>query len=161
MVDEQVPATLLDTPIDLSPPEDPSSTSDAVEAIIEALAASSNPAVFVDCLVQRHDALPELKNLVDQLQLPIYASNMGKSLVDEDHKNYVGIYNGSVSAPGLCEAFEKSDLVLVLGSLPSDTNTGGFGRKISPDKCIDVAPFEVNVSLDRSLPYTPSHIVSR
>ncbi|KAF1350921.1 thiamine diphosphate-binding protein [Delphinella strobiligena] len=120
MVDEQVPMSLLDTPIDLTLPEDEASkkaTKDAVKAIIEAVSESRSPVVFIDCLVQRHDAVAELNELVDKLGFPIYASNMGKGLVDEHHSKYVGIYNGTVSSPGLSQAFEASDLVLSFGAL--------------------------------------------
>lgn len=155
MVDEQVPVSLLDTPIDLTLPEDEASkkaTKDAVKAIIEAIYESRSPVVFIDCLVQRHDAVAELNELVDKLGFPIYASNMGKGLVDEHHSKYVGVYNGTVSSPGLSQAFEASDLVLSFGALLCDTNSGGFSRKVESKSSIDISPNWVTVS-----PSTPNY----
>lgn len=149
MVGEKVPASLLEKPIDLSLPEDASSkkkTEEASQAVIEAISKAKNPVIFVDCLIQRHNAIAELKELVDKLGFPVYASNMGKGIVDETHPNYVGIYNGAVCAPGLAEEFEKNDLVLLFGSLPCDTNSGGFTRQITPENSIVFNPSEVVVS---------------
>lgn len=146
MVDEEVPEDLLQTPLDLEPHSDENAVKDAIAAIIETLSQAKNPAVFVDCLIQRWNATKELKELVERLQLPVYASNMGKGLIDETNPLYVGIYNGAVSSPGLAETFAKTDLVLQFGNLPCDTNTGGFSRKIDATKCIDFRPTEVEVS---------------
>ncbi|KAJ9620540.1 hypothetical protein H2203_007746 [Taxawa tesnikishii (nom. ined.)] len=148
LVGEHVSSDLLDTPLDLSFPEDAlseGSINAAVKQIEEAIYASRNPAVLVDCLVQRHNAVEELKRLVGKLSIPIYATNMGKAIIDETHPNYVSIYNGTVCAPGVTEAFRASDLVLVVGSIPSDTNSGGFTRKITPENSIDITPTSVTV----------------
>lgn len=148
MVDEHVSADLLEQPIDLSLPHDLSmnqSMDSAASAIMEALSESKNPVIMIDCLIQRHQAIEQLKELVEKLKFPIYASNMGKGIIDETHPLYVGIYNGTVSSPGLREAFEASDLILLFGNLPSDTNSGGFSRKTPSEKTIDFRPTEVVV----------------
>lgn len=142
---EQVPKSLLDKKIDLTLPVNNQAQDEAVDAIIAALEGAKNPCVFVDVLVHRHGAIAEAQQLVDALQIPIYCSNMGKTIINEDHPSYVGLYSGAISAPGVVEAFQKQDVVLVLGSLPADTNTGGFARKIDDDKSIDIRPFEVSV----------------
>ena len=53
---------------------------------------------------------------------------MGKGIIDDTNKYYVDVYNGGPSRPGVQDAFDKHDFVLVLGNLPSDTNAGGFTR---------------------------------
>ena len=108
---------------------DSKAVDDAAQSILHALSESKNPALFVDCLVHRHRAVAETKKLVDKLAIPIYTSNMGKGIIDETHEHYAGLYNGGPSGPGVEEAFQKHDFVLVLGDLPSDTNSGGFTRQ--------------------------------
>ncbi|KAK4999384.1 hypothetical protein LTR66_001581 [Elasticomyces elasticus] len=148
MVNEHVPLSALDNPIDLTMPRTATteqSISAAIEAVASAIYASKNPAVLVDCLVQRHNSTAETKLLVDKLKIPVYSTNMGKGIVDETEPNYVGVYNGTISTPGLSIAIEASDLVLVLGSLPCDTNTGGFSRKIRPENAIEITPTTVTI----------------
>ena len=128
LVDKPVPSKALTTPLQLEPEEDSNAVENASKAILEALASSKNPALFVDCLVHRHQAVEEARQLVDNLAIPVYTSNMGKGIIDETHKYYVDIYNGGPTRPGVQDAFEQHDFVLLLGNLPSDTNSGGFTR---------------------------------
>lgn len=130
LVDQQVPAKGLQTPINLEPEKDDNAVEEASRSILEALSSSKNPALFVDCLTHRHQASAEARELVDSLKIPVYTSNMGKGIIDETNKYYVDVYNGGPSRPGVQDAFEKHDFVLVTGNLPSDTNAGGFTRII-------------------------------
>lgn len=145
LVDKPVPAKALDTPLNLTPPVDADSVGKATSAVLDALYGSKSPSIFVDCLVQRHNAVSEIRQLADKLAIPVYASNMGKGIVDETHENYVGIYNGEPSGAGVQSAFEASDLVLVVGNLPSDTNSGGFTRRIPTEKAVAIDPETVSV----------------
>jgi pyruvate decarboxylase len=128
LVDHYVPSKNLHTPLDLEPANDEKAVEEASKSILEAVSSSKNPALFVDCLVQRHQASAEARELVDKLGIPVYTSNMGKGIIDENNKYYVDVYNGGPSRPGVQDAFDKHDFVLVLGNLPSDTNAGGFTR---------------------------------
>jgi len=129
----------------MSLPVNASAQSSAVDAIKGAITQSQKPCIFVDALVHRFNATQATRQLVDQLGVPVFAAVMGKGLIDETHNNYVGIYNGQASAPGVADALEKSDLVIVLGSVPADTNTATFSRKIAEDKSIEINPTDVKV----------------
>jgi pyruvate decarboxylase len=128
LVDVHVSGEGLHTPINLEPEQDEKAVEEASKSILEALSSSRNPGLFVDCLTHRHQASAEARELVDKLGIPVYTSNMGKGIIDETNKYYVDVYNGGPSRPGVQDAFEKHDFVLVLGNLPSDTNSGGFTR---------------------------------
>ena len=148
MVDEQVPAALLDTPIDLSPPsnEDVKRNMEAAcTVVVHAISEAKRPAVFVDGLIHRHNAVAEFMQLAEKLQFPIYTSFMAKGIVDESHPLHVGVYSGAGSSPGIAEAIEASDLILVFGHLPADTNTGGFSQKLPWEKKINFTTTSVNV----------------
>ncbi|KAF2091833.1 pyruvate decarboxylase [Saccharata proteae CBS 121410] len=140
---EHVDAALLEKPIDTSLPVNNSNQDVAVKAILEALSQAKNPCVFVDVLVQRHGAVSEAKRLVDALKLPVYTSNMGKGIIDETNDFYVGTLNGKNGAPGVFDGLKSSDLVLLLGDLPADTNTGGFSRGVDADRSVVVNVFDV------------------
>lgn len=151
LASEDVPVSLLNTPINLTQPVDVKRHESAALAIQDALLKSKNPGILVDGLTHRHGAVQEVRQLIDLLKIPVYCTNMGKTIIDDTHSSMVGLYNGLVSAPGVSEAFAKHDLVLVLGSVPSDTNTGGYTRRINRDHCteVDIRPFEVLVSRNR------------
>ncbi|OJD32066.1 pyruvate decarboxylase [Diplodia corticola] len=142
---ETVPATLLSKPIDLSPPISPPSQSAAASAILAFLRAARHPAIYIDCLTQRHNAVAEARALVRALRLPVFASNMGKCIVDECDPLFVGTLNGALAAPGVADALAARDAVLVLGDLPCDTNTGAFTRPIDLGNAAVVNPFDVRI----------------
>ncbi|TLD11833.1 hypothetical protein E2P81_ATG10275 [Venturia nashicola] len=145
IVDLQVPAAALKQPLDLSPPTDENLIEAAAQAVLSTLYESKSPAIFVDCLVDRHNAIEELQTLVSKVSCPIFASNMGKGIIDETHPNYLGVYNGMVSGLGVAAAIEKSDCVFVVGSLASDTNSGGFTRKVLPENAIYLDAYSTTV----------------
>jgi pyruvate decarboxylase len=119
LVDKQVPSKALETPLNLEPVFDTEVVAEATNAILDLVYASKHPSIFVDCLVHRHNAIKEATELVDKLNVLVYTSNMGKGIIDETHPNYLGVYNGQISAPGVESAVEASDTVLLLGNLPS------------------------------------------
>ncbi|KAI9664087.1 MAG: hypothetical protein M1821_007578 [Bathelium mastoideum] len=145
MVAEQVPASRLDTKIDLSMPSDARSEEEAVNAVIEALQQATNPTGFVDTLIHRHDARVEAQALLQKLNVPVSSSIMGKGLYDETLPNWIGVYNGTISPAGVKDTMETSDVVVVIGNLPSDTNSGGFTRKIPKERSIEINPQSVVV----------------
>jgi pyruvate decarboxylase len=149
---EQVDASLLDTPLDVSPKIDEAAQKEAVDAILAALDASKNPAVLVDVLTHRFNAAPEARTLVSKLRVPIYTTNMGKGIIDETEELYVGVYNGAIGTPGVQEAAETTDMMVTLGLLAADTNSGGFSRKLEEDKTIHIHPFSVVVRNSLSSP---------
>jgi pyruvate decarboxylase len=143
---EHVAKSLLDTPIDTSLPVDAAAQDAAVDAILETLAAARNPCLFVDGLVQRYAANDECRALAKKLQLPVYAANMGKSIIDETEPYFAGMYQGVVSDPEILEAVEASDCVVQLGSIAADTNSGGLSRKFNKDAGVEIYPNNVVVS---------------
>ncbi|KAF2114526.1 thiamine diphosphate-binding protein [Lophiotrema nucula] len=173
---EEVDADLLKTPIDISPKVDTAAEQKAVKAITDALSSAKHPAVLIDALAHRFNATSETRELFKKLNVPFFSTNMSKGLVDETEEMYIGLWNGEVGTPGVKEAGMASDLVLVLGYLPADTNSGGFSRKLDDSKTIYVNPFEVIVkgtsypnthlksvlaTLNNSLPQTPTHKASK
>lgn len=146
MVHEQVPASLLDTKISLAMPSDPQSEEEALKAVIEALQNAKSPTGFVDALTDRHNAKAEVQAVLQKLSIPVSSSVMGKSIYDEPLPNWIGVFNGKASSIGTKNIMESSDLVIVFGDLPTDTNTCGFSRKIPLEKSIYVNPQSIIVS---------------
>lgn len=144
--EQPVSSSALNTPINFRLPVDTSNEDSAVSFITEALYAAKNAAVLVDYLALRY-ARAETQKLVEKLNLPHYSSHMGKGCVNEEHENFVGVYNGRVSVTGAADAIESCDLVLSVGWFQADTNTAYFSRKIAKENHIDVMPDHVIVSI--------------
>lgn len=51
---------------------------------------------------------------------------MSKGVLDESQEAFGGVYVGANSLPAVRELVEKSDLVIAVGALKSDFNSGSF-----------------------------------
>lgn len=64
---------------------------------------------------------------------------MGKGALQEDYnKGFGGVYAGEVSDPSVKASVEASDLVLFVGSLKSDFNSGEFSHSFKTVQTIEL-----------------------
>lgn len=55
---------------------------------------------------------------------------LAKSMVDETHDSFQGVYQGIITPSKQTKTdFESADLTIHVGRFPSDTNCGGFTQK--------------------------------
>ncbi|VVT44485.1 uncharacterized protein SAPINGB_P000432 [Magnusiomyces paraingens] len=148
MVAQPLPKHLLDTPLDLaieSGLESEQEEDSLVDEILTTLYAAKSPVILADTLSERFRLREEITNLVKKAQIPSFSTLLGKGLVDETSPYFAGVYNGELSHTGIAEAVHASDCVLNLGPLLSDSNTGGFTRKIKSENAIILHPLYVQV----------------
>lgn len=127
LVDLNVPASLLDTPIDLSlKANDAEAEQEVVEDVLALIKAAKNPVILADACCSRHDVKDETRKLIDITQFPSFVTPMGKGSIDEQNPRFGGVYVGTLSSPEVKEAVESADLILSVGALLSDFNTGSF-----------------------------------
>uniref|UniRef100_A0A060TB88 ARAD1D26004p n=1 Tax=Blastobotrys adeninivorans TaxID=409370 RepID=A0A060TB88_BLAAD len=125
--DVKVPASLLETPIDLSVEPNPAEAEEEViENVLELISKAERPIILVDACAARHHVQAETNELAKKTQFPVFVTPMGKSMFDEHHPRFGGVYVGSLSDPEVSEVVENADLVLSVGALLSDFNTGSF-----------------------------------
>lgn len=138
LVDLMVPASLLDTPVDLSlKPNDPDAQDEVITTVVDLIDKAHNPVILVDACALRHACKGEVAQLVDETQFPVYVTPMGKSAVNELHPRFGGVYVGSLSEPSVKEAVESADLILSVGALLSDFNTGSFSYSYKTKNIIE------------------------
>ncbi len=138
MAQKKVEGERLNTPIDLSRPENEAEKEDyVVDVVLRYLHAAKNPIILVDACAIRHKVLHEVHELVKKSGLPTFVAPMGKGAVNETMSNYGGVYAGDGSSEGVRERVESADLVLSIGAIKSDFNTGGFTYHVSQLSTID------------------------
>lgn len=133
-----VPASLLDTPIDLTPPENDQDTQDEVlERLVNIIKKAENPVILIDACCARHHVRHEAAKLAQVTQFPVFATPMGKSAFNESDPRYGGVYVGSLSDPEVAAVVENADLVLSIGALLSDFNTGSFSYSYRTNNIVE------------------------
>ncbi|KAF9790319.1 pyruvate decarboxylase [Thelephora terrestris] len=140
LVNAIVPAVPLQTPLDFKDPENDTATEAVVLAEIEKQVsiAQERVVVIVDGCALRHGVANEVKDLLEKTKFPVFAAPMGKSSVDESYERFVGIYNGSPSLPAVKQTIERAALIISIGAIYSDINTGGFSHDLPKTKLIEL-----------------------
>ncbi len=128
-------------PLDTNPPpNDEEAEAAALESVVSLVEQAKCPVILVDACTIRHDVVEETRELVEQSGLAVFSTPMGKTAMDEslDAKQFGGIYIGSNSAPDVKEIIEKADLVIAVGTLLSDFNTGSFTYRTKRERTIEL-----------------------
>ncbi|MCU1257133.1 MAG: thiamine pyrophosphate protein binding domain protein, partial [Bryobacterales bacterium] len=61
-----------------------------------------------------------------------------KSVLSEQHPAYIGMYDGRLMEELVRSFVESCDVVLTIGTMMSDVNTGAFTSRLDPKKTIDI-----------------------
>jgi pyruvate decarboxylase len=118
--------------------------------------ADGDVIILVDVGAVRHDVREEVSELVKKTGFPVYSAPMGKATVSEKAERYGGvssrtfsiipfltdcwqIYVGSISHPDIKDKVESAKLIISIGSLRSDFNTGNFTYRIPTSRTIEVS----------------------
>jgi indolepyruvate decarboxylase len=128
-----------------APCSDPASLQKAVEAIVAALGAAKTACVLPGILVARAGLQSALRSVIDNSGLPFATMIMDKSVLDEQHPAYAGIYDGTLMDEPVRDFVESCDQVLAVGTLMTDFNTGAFTSRLDPAKTISIGHHQTRV----------------
>ncbi|KAN0112244.1 putative pyruvate decarboxylase isozyme 2 [Hyaloscypha variabilis] len=136
----QLDAKRLETPLKIEVTNPNKEVEDEiVKATLDSIKTASSPAILADVLTIRHGGKKFAEKLMNLTKFPTYSTPLSKGVVDETSPYFNGLYNGEVSFDGVASAIESSDLVIDIGPVHSDSNTGGFTRNITDDHTIILA----------------------
>jgi len=93
----------------------------------------------------RRQVQHDVQKLITVSGFPTYVTPMGKGGVDEDQECFRGCYAGDSSYDQIKQEVRNSDLILEVGGLKSDFNTGGFTYHLDGDKIIAFHSFNTTV----------------
>jgi pyruvate decarboxylase len=98
---------------------------------------SKNTVIIADACAIRHRVLDELHELIDKTKLPTFVSPMGKGSVNETNPAFGGVYAGDVSREDVRTRIEAAELILFVGGLMSDFNSGGFTYRVERRRTVE------------------------
>ncbi len=119
----------------------------AVQHISRMVNQSQNPVLLSGMHVSRYNLQAQVQQLVEKINLPVATMMMGKGSFDERHKNFIGLYAGSLGSTQVQNIVEASDCLLAVGTSWSDYNTGIFTARVNPVNIIDIQPDKVIVGM--------------
>ncbi len=120
------------------PHSNPDMLEAAADAVLAALDQAGTACVLPGILVARLGLRPALEAFIDASGLPFATMFMAKSVLDEQHPAYVGMYDGALMNEDVRRFVEESDLILNIGSPMTDFNSGAFTANIDPSRTIEI-----------------------
>ncbi|KAK7048297.1 pyruvate decarboxylase [Favolaschia claudopus] len=140
LVYEKISSERLKIPLSrLPPPNDPDTESFVLDEVVKLVKdAADDVVILVDACAIRHDVRAEVNELITKTGYPVFSAPMGKTAVSENYERYGGIYVGSISHPDIKEQVESAKLILSIGCLKSDFNTGNFTYSIPTARTVEL-----------------------
>jgi indolepyruvate decarboxylase len=128
-----------------APKSDPAALTAAVKAVTAAIDAAKTVCVLPGILVARQGLSTQVTALVESLNLPFATMFGDKSVLDETLPNYIGMYDGKLMNEDVRAFVEGCDLVLGIGAVLTDFNSGAFTARIARSKSINIQHHNVRV----------------
>ncbi|KAJ3781340.1 pyruvate decarboxylase [Lentinula aff. detonsa] len=100
--------------------------------------AQGDVVVLVDVGAVRYNAVEEVKAFVETAGFAVYASPMGKSVISEAYERYGGLYTGATTRPEIKAKIEGAKLLISIGALKSDLNTGNFTTRLDVARTVEL-----------------------
>jgi indolepyruvate decarboxylase len=124
-------------PLD-APSSDRATLQSATAAILTALDNARTACILPGLLAVRAGLRNELRAFVDASGLPFATMFADKSVLDEQQPAYIGMYDGKLMDESVRNFVESCDLVLTIGTIMTDFNTGAFTSHLDPEKTVNI-----------------------
>ena len=138
-----VPKDICSWEIENEPPEhdilsDETSLIEASSRITDLIKNASNPVIITDSLIKRFTSEYETERFINKSNIPFCSFLMGKGIIDESHKNYLGTFLGRTLSAELLDILNSSDCVVSIGTIYCDFNTFNAPLNFKPDDMINI-----------------------
>lgn len=138
-----VPKDICSWEIENKPPEhnilsDETSLIEASSQITDLIKNASNPVIITDSLIKRFTSEYETERFINKSNIPFCSFLMGKGIIDESHKNYLGTFLGKTLSAELLDILNSSDCVISVGTIYCDFNTFNAPLNFKPDDMINI-----------------------
>jgi len=123
----------------LFPPDlgsDPDALGEAITEALEMLDKAQKPIVIGDVELIRFKLQQDFADFLDKTGFPYVTMMLGKSVLSEQHPQFIGLFEGERSREYVRNRVDSADCILQLGAVLTDFNTGGFTTNLDDAKTI-------------------------
>ncbi len=140
-----VPGIAHHKPEELHAQSDPDILHEAVREAVEMIKAAKQPAILVDVEVHRFGLQADLLQLLEETRIPFATTILGKSVIDEQHPLYLGVYEGAMGREAVRNYVESSDCLIMLGTFMTDINLGIYTARLEPARAINATSEKLSI----------------
>jgi indolepyruvate decarboxylase len=118
----------------------------AVAAITERIKNAKSVVALPAFTISRLGLQKEARAAIEAIGCPFATTSMEKSIIDESHRQFAGMYSGVLSAEETKIIVEGAELVLDIGGVSfNDETTMGFSTHLDPVRFISIGLNDVRV----------------
>jgi indolepyruvate decarboxylase len=118
----------------------------ATQAIADRLKSAKSVVALPAFTLSRLGLQKQARRAIEALGCPFATTAMEKSLVDESHPQFAGMYAGALSAEETRRIVEDAELVLDLGGVSlNDETTTGFSGRMDPARFVSIELNDVRI----------------
>lgn len=99
---------------------DPQSLEEALDEVLTWLKSASRPAILAGVELARYGFGEQLIKFAERAKIPVATTLLSKSVIDEKHPLFAGIYSGVVSQDFVRDVVDNSDCLLMFGVMLTD-----------------------------------------
>lgn len=111
--------------VDLAIASDKPSLNEVVCETVTLLEGANQPVIIAGVEPHRLGIQRQLRDLVEHSGYPFASSLLGKTVLPEEHPQFIGVYGGVASWANARKIVQKADIILSLGTLMTDIEIGG------------------------------------
>ncbi|HRZ87457.1 MAG TPA: thiamine pyrophosphate-binding protein [bacterium] len=131
--------------IDTTIVSDAGSLEEAVAETAALIEQARSPVILAGVESHRLGILRELQELVEHSGLPFASSLHGKTVLPEEHPQFIGVYGGVASWENARKIVQDADVIVCLGSMMTDIEIGGCKPLLDPARMITVNSDRVRI----------------
>ncbi len=98
----------------------PAALQNAVDTAWQIITGAKKPLIWAGVEILRHDLAPLLKEIIAASGIYYTTTTLGKTVLDEDPKNFIGTYSDAASVKHVLDIVKESDCIISLGTILTD-----------------------------------------
>ena len=148
----ELPRDMISVPVhsgqlfhDEIPSSDAKALQEALHEAVDIINSAKKPVIIAGVELQRFGLQDLLLGLLEESKIPVASTILSKSVIIENHPQYLGVYEGSMGREEVVDYVETSDCLIFLGVFMSDINLGIFTAHLDQGKSIYVTSEKLSI----------------
>ena len=148
----ELPRDMISVPVhsgqqfhDETPSSDAKALQEALHEAVDIINSAKKPVIIAGVELQRFGLQELLLGLLEESTIPVASTILSKSVIMENHPQYLGVYEGAMGREDVINYVETSDCLILLGVFMSDINLGIFTAHLDQGKSIYVTSEELSI----------------
>ncbi len=118
---------------------------EALHEAIDIINTAKKPVIIAGVEMHRFGLQDMLLLFLEKSKIPVVSTILSKSVIVENHPQYLGVYEGAIGREEVREYVESSDCLILFGVFLSDINLGIFTSHLDQAKSIYVTSEKVSI----------------